>query len=65
MKTLSKNQENQILNIVDETIEMLFVRCHQIAETKSGDITPMQQWELNEAIGNLKEILISQIEQNL
>lgn len=50
---------------VDSVIEGLFSEMHVFAETKSGDISPDQQSELNRIKLELSELIYQQVKQNL
>ena len=52
-------------NLTEAAIDELFVDVHAEAKTISGDITPLQQFELDEISQKLKDLVVAQVEQNL
>lgn len=55
----------QVVEDLDKTVANLFAKHHALAGTVSGDITPEQQDKLNSLIGDLVELIMEQITQNL
>ncbi len=49
----------------DNAIDVLFEDIHRDVETKSGDITPDQEARLAKVKEDLKQIIYSQVVQNL
>jgi len=54
-----------ISQMVDAAAEDIFTKAHGAAMTTSGDITPQQQEELDEIKRNLKQLVSTQVNQNL
>jgi len=59
------NLKEKLTTLVNETVDYIFVQGHSIAETKSGDFTPEQMFELERIQKELTELLYQQIKQNL
>lgn len=62
---INEEQFKKIELLVEECIDYIFVQAHSICETKSGDITPEQMFELREIEKKLLILLLDQLEQNL
>jgi hypothetical protein len=52
-------------NLLNDKIEEIFIDIHQKFNTESGDITPDQQFKLDELIEELSKLITSQVHQNL
>ncbi len=50
---------------IDEAIDGVFNELHQKFPTKSGDISPMQLYQLDELKEQLVNLITEQVEQNL
>jgi len=50
---------------IDDAIDGVFNELHQDYPTKSGDITPMQLYQLDELKEQLVNLITEQVEQNL
>ena len=59
------NLKEKLTELVIEVVDYIFVQGHSIAETKSGDATPEQVFELKRIQKELTELLYQQIKQNL
>jgi hypothetical protein len=57
--------EDIIEDELDRAIDDVFVEAHQLAGTKSGDITPHQTWQLDGLKEKLRKLIIEQVKQNL
>lgn len=62
---MTKAEEQQIKDNVENGIKMLFVDAHQTLETKSGDISVIQNLRLHKIEKELAELIIEQVNQNL
>lgn len=60
-----KDLREKLAQLVNESIDYIFIQGHTIAETKSGDITPCQVILLNKIEKELTDLLFDQIKQNL
>jgi hypothetical protein len=60
-----ENLKEKLTTLVIEVVDYIFVQGHSIADTKSGDITPDQEFELERIQKELTELLYQQIKQNL
>ncbi len=49
----------------EEMLEQLFVQMHEIAQTRSGDIDPMQVVEIGELSQQMVKLIVAQVWQNL
>lgn len=58
------NDFNTISEIVDRTVEEMFCEAHAEIETKSGDITPQQAFELDRIKKELATLIYEQVQQN-
>lgn len=56
--------KTEITKIVEEGIDALFCEAHSKANTKSGDITPSQEFRLDKIKEDLIKLMIEQVEQN-
>jgi|LakMenEpi03Aug12_release.lakeMendotaPanAssembly.Ray.scaffolds.fasta_scaffold929707_2 hypothetical protein len=56
--------KEEIARIVEERISNMFVDAHSIADTKSGDITPSQEFRLDKIKEDLINLIFEQVEQN-
>ena len=54
-----------IKNKLERVIDELFYDLHQEYDTKSGDISPMLQHELDETIEKLSHLITRQVQDNL
>jgi hypothetical protein len=54
-----------IKNKLERVIDELFYDLHQEYDTKSGDISPMLQHELDETIEKLSHLITRQVKDNL
>ncbi len=52
-------------SVLESKIDDVFVFSHQLVGTKSGDISPDQQNELDFLTKKLKNLIIEQVRQNL
>jgi hypothetical protein len=62
------NQENLktlIEKQVDDAMDLIFANAHGAAMTTSGDITPEQQLQLDNIQDQLKNLVYTQVMQNL
>lgn len=50
---------------LENSIESVFIRVHERAKTKSGDITPEQVWKLKNLQTDIAELIFEQVMQNL
>lgn len=57
--------EQKIEELVEDGIDDIFCEAHQMANTKTGDITPSQMGTLNKIKGDLENLIKEQIKQNL
>lgn len=70
-KTHATNSDNMppmneyVDNLLKQRIDELFYDLHEHYETKSGDISPEQMFELNELMDRLSALITTQISQNL
>lgn len=63
---MTKQEMNTIiLDKLDNLIDDLFSDMHRDFNTQSGDITPQQMHELNDAIFKVSKLMTEQIYQNL
>ena len=65
MKKLSEKQKKEIGELVEGYINDIFIDCHGIAGTKSGDVTPEQMLQLDKITEDLTSLVIKQVTQNL
>ena len=65
MKKLTKKQKKELKELVEESLDYIFVQGHSIACTTTGDITPEQQLRFDKITEDLTALLIEQISQNL
>jgi hypothetical protein len=56
--------KEEIIKIVENGIDCMFVEAHSIADTKSGDITPSQEFRLDKIKEDLINLIFEQVEQN-
>lgn len=49
----------------EEMLDRLFEQMHEIAQTRSGDIDPMQVVEMNELSQQMVKLIVAQVWQNL
>lgn len=54
-----------IADDLDNMLDKLFTKFHKMKGATSGDITPEQQFKLDELKSKLVALIIQQIEQNL
>lgn len=60
-----KNFQEFISKQVDATVDLIFMNAHGYAMTTSGDITPEQQAKLDTIKKDLKQLVETQVIQNL
>lgn len=66
MEEKDKAQLENLVGIeLEKKINDVFIFSHQFAGTKTGDITPHQQLNLDYLTNALKELIIKQTLQNL
>jgi hypothetical protein len=65
MKKLSREQEVTISETIESAIDEIFTDLHQEFGTRSGDITPEQDFELEIIKLQLSKLISTQINQNL
>lgn len=63
--THMKNLNEQLTKLVEESLNEIFVQAHDIADTKSGDISPDQHFQYLDIQRKLTKLLIEQVNQNL
>ena len=62
---MTKNEEYKtIKTLVDYNVDAVFTDIHNIVDTKSGDITPMQALRLSEIKRALTDLVYEQVQQN-
>ncbi len=63
---LSKeNLKQSVKTDLTNAIDLVFDASHKLAQTKSGDITPDQQSELNRLTEELTNLIVEQTFQNV
>lgn len=50
---------------VEELIDKIFVDVHQVAKTKSGDMSDKQHDKLNDIQKSLTDLIVEQVWQNI
>lgn len=62
-----KQQQLEVIvrHRLESKINSVFISAHEFAGTKSGDISPEQQLELDKLTEQLKELIVKQTLQNL
>lgn len=62
---MTKNEEYKtIKTLVDYNVDAVFTDIHNILDTQSGDITPMQALRLSEIKRALTDLVYEQVQQN-
>ena len=61
---MTKEQENQVEETVNDYVEGMFVEAHEVIGSKGGDITPNQTARLNKIQEDLRDLIIEQVNQN-
>lgn len=62
---MTKNEEYKtIKTLVDYNVDAVFTDIHNIVDTQSGDITPMQALRLSEIKRALTDLVYEQVQQN-
>ena len=57
---------NEIVReVLERNINDTFAELHSEYDTKSGDITPLQSFQLEQLLDKLSELMTEQITQNL
>ena len=62
---MEKDIQKHVKEPLQITIEGLFTYFHSYYKTKSGDITPEQQFELDELTEKLANLIGTQVYQNI
>lgn len=65
MKPLKSDIKKHATKMVETMVENISNYLHFEYATTSGDISPMQQWALNDTKENLSNLIVEQIFQNL
>ena len=65
MKPLKSDIKKHATKMVETKVENISNYLHFEYATTSGDISPMQQWALNDTKENLSNLIVEQIFQNL
>jgi hypothetical protein len=65
MKPLKSDIKKHSTKMVETMVENISNYLHFEYATTSGDISPMQQWALNDTKENLSNLIVEQIFQNL
>jgi hypothetical protein len=65
MKPLKSDIRKHSAKMVETMVENISNYLHFEYATTSGDISPMQQWALNDTKENLSNLIVEQIFQNL
>jgi hypothetical protein len=65
MKPLKSQIKNDATLLIQASIESIFNTLHQKYKTSSGDISPYQQYILNEAEKQIIDIISEQVFQNI
>lgn len=62
---MTKHEEYKTIEtLVDNNVDAVFNSIHNIVDTKSGDITPMQALRLSEIKRMLTDLVYEQVQQN-
>jgi len=62
---MTNNEEYKtIKTLVDYNVDAVFTDIHNIVDTQSGDITPMQALRLSEIKRALTDLVYEQVQQN-
>lgn len=65
MKPLKSDIKKHATKMVETMVENISNYLHFQYATTSGDISPMQQWALNDTKENLSNLIVEQVFQNL
>lgn len=65
MKPLKSDIKKHATKMVETMVENISNYLHFEYATTSGDISPMQQWALNDTKENLSNLIVEQVFQNL
>lgn len=65
MKPLKSNIRKDAESLIQSTVDYFFSQLHTDYETSSGDISPLQQLQLDEAIDKIVKIATDQVFQNI
>lgn len=65
MKPLKSQIKIDAIKMIEASNESIFAALHEKYKTVGGDISPMQQYQLEEAQQNLVHIITEQVFQNI
>ncbi len=65
MKPLKSQIKIDAIKMIEASNESIFAALHEKYKTDGGDISPMQQYQLDEAQENIVHIITEQIFQNI
>ena len=65
MKPLKSRIEKDAIQLFESSLESIFIALHEKYQTSGGDISPMQQYEMDEAQKKLIYIMKEQVFQNI
>jgi len=65
MKPLKSQIKIDAIKMIEASNESIFAALHEKYKTVGGDISPMQQYQLEEAQENLVHIITEQVFQNI
>lgn len=65
MKPLKSQIKIDAIKMIEASTESIFAILHEKYKTVGGDISPMQQYQLEEAQENLVHIITEQVFQNI
>jgi hypothetical protein len=65
MKQLKSNIKKDATELINSCIDNIFTELHEKYNTSSGDITPSQQFQLDESLEMIIDIVTNQIFYNI
>lgn len=65
MKPLKSQIKKDAINLLDASVESIFSTLHKKYETSSGDISPYQQYLLDDIKAQLVDVYTNQVFQNI